>query len=193
MLAGEILRGQGEEIEAALWLCDLQDFTAMTARIGSKPMIQVMNAYFDCMAEAVWEQGGEVLKFMGDAISPCFESTLTARRRRPRSGSRRPTTPWRASRSLGASGGRRLPSAPRRLALHRHRGLQEHRRVRRLDFTVMGGAVNLVAPFNTTGSAHEPLLLRRDRGTPGAATESVGYEFKGVSRPVEVFKSVRET
>ena len=45
---------------------------AMMAEIGSFPMIDVMNHYFDCMAEAVWAEGGEILKFMGDAMLVVF-------------------------------------------------------------------------------------------------------------------------
>ena len=67
-----MLRGQGEAVRAVLWLCDLRDFTALTAEIGSFAMIDVMNQYFDCMAEAVWLEQGEVLKFMGDAMLVVF-------------------------------------------------------------------------------------------------------------------------
>ena len=71
-LSGQILRGQGESIEAALWLCDLRGFTQLTSSLSSAELIQVMNDYFDAMAEAVWSHGGEILKFMGDAMLVVF-------------------------------------------------------------------------------------------------------------------------
>ena len=72
VLSGQILRGQGESIEAALWLCDLRGFTQLTSSLSSAELIQVMNDYFDAMAEAVWSHGGEILKFMGDAMLVVF-------------------------------------------------------------------------------------------------------------------------
>ena len=198
VLAGEILRGQGEEIEAALWLCDLRDFTAMTARIGSKPMIQVMNAYFDCMTEAVWEQGGEVLKFMGDAMLAVFR--IDADRSAAEAAQSGVEAAHDALERLEELSARRVADGflPLRAGIALHIGTVVYGNIgasSRLDFTVMGGAVNLVARIqHLTGSAHEPLLFSdRIAEHLGAATESVGvHEFKGVSRPVEVFKSVRE-
>ena len=78
VLSGEIIRGQGEFIDAALWLCDLRDFTSMTETIGSESMIDVMNTYFDCMAKAVWAEDGEILKFMGDAMLVVFRKNEQA-------------------------------------------------------------------------------------------------------------------
>jgi adenylate cyclase len=54
VLAGEIIRGQGETIQAALWLCDLRGFTSMTAALGSLAMIDVMNQYLSSWAMRCW-------------------------------------------------------------------------------------------------------------------------------------------
>jgi adenylate cyclase len=61
----------------------------------------------------------------------------------------------------------------------------------RLDFTVMGEAVNLVARIQSlTGETGEEILFTQKVADHLAETsESVGYfDLKGVSGPVEVFK-----
>lgn len=194
VLAGEILRGQGEDIEAALWLCDLRGFTSMTARIGSRAMIEVMNAYFDCMAEAVWEQGGEILKFMGDAMLVVFRIDED---RSPADASQRGVAAAiDALERLARLSQERVSEGdePLRAGVALHIGSVVYGNIgasSRLDFTVMGSAVNLVARIqHLTGTTNEPLLFSEEIAEHLTdVVESVGvHEFKGVSRPVEVFR-----
>jgi adenylate cyclase len=81
ILNGAVRRGQGEEIHAVVWYCDLRGFTSLSQSEELAPVIALLNEYFDCMAAPVEAQGGEILKFMGDsilAIFPC-ESTWDAK------------------------------------------------------------------------------------------------------------------
>jgi adenylate cyclase len=81
ILNGAIRRGQGEEIHAVVWYCDLRGFTKLSQCEELAPVIALLNDYFDCMADPVEANGGEILKFMGDsilAIFPC-ESTKAAK------------------------------------------------------------------------------------------------------------------
>lgn len=72
--AGEraIRRGDGETIAATLWYCDLRGFTAMSEDLPRDDVIALLNDYFECMAGPVQANGGEVLKFIGDAILAIF-------------------------------------------------------------------------------------------------------------------------
>ncbi len=72
ILAGEITRGSGETIRAVIWLCDLRGFTEMSNTMARDDLIDLLNAYFDCMAEPVYKHSGEVLKFMGDGMLAIF-------------------------------------------------------------------------------------------------------------------------
>jgi adenylate cyclase len=72
ILEGQITRGSGETIEAAIWLCDLRGFTAMAERQPRDRMIACLNDYFDRMATPVKQHGGEILKFIGDAMLAVF-------------------------------------------------------------------------------------------------------------------------
>jgi adenylate cyclase len=194
VLAGEILRGQGETIQAALWLCDLRGFTSMTADLGSFAMIDVMNQYFDCMAEAVWGEQGEILKFMGDAMLVVFRigdelSPGDAARRAVRAAAD-------ALRRLSDLSESRVEEGllPLRAGVAVHLGTVVYGNIgasSRLDFTVMGDAVNLVARIqHLTGETGEELLFSQEVAEHLTETsESVGtYDLKGIPSPVEVFK-----
>jgi adenylate cyclase len=194
VLAGEIQRGQGEVIEAAIWLCDLRDFTSMTSELGSLAMIEVMNEYFDCMAEAVWEYEGEILKFMGDAMLVVFrvsdEVSVAIAAQRASSAA------VDAQRRLGLLSERRLAKGkqPLRTGIAVHLGKVIYGNIgasTRLDFTVMGNAVNLVARIQKlTGDLDEEVLFS---GQVAAHLErSVvslsEYELKGIGESVEIYK-----
>ncbi len=81
ILNGAVRRGQGEEIHAVVWYCDLRGFTKLSQCEELAPVIALLNDYFDCMAAPVEAHGGEILKFMGDAMLAIFscESTREAK------------------------------------------------------------------------------------------------------------------
>lgn len=72
VLAGSIRRGEGESIRAVIWISDLRGFTDLSERLAGLDMIRVLNAYFEVLAGAVVAAGGEVLKFMGDGLLAVF-------------------------------------------------------------------------------------------------------------------------
>jgi adenylate cyclase len=72
VLRGEFMRGGGELIDAAIWFCDLRGFTALSDRSAPRDVVETLDAYFDRVAGAVSAHGGEVLKFVGDAVLAIF-------------------------------------------------------------------------------------------------------------------------
>ena len=71
--AGALRRGTGETIRAVLLSADLRDFTALSEATEPAAMIAALDAWFDRVAGAVHAFGGEVLKFIGDAVEPSVE------------------------------------------------------------------------------------------------------------------------
>lgn len=69
---GAFHRGGGELMRAVIWFCDLRGFTALSDRMAVHQVVEMLDAYFDCVAGAVAARGGEVLKFIGDAILAIF-------------------------------------------------------------------------------------------------------------------------
>ena len=72
ILSGQIQRGAADVIEAAIWYADLRDFTALSEKLPSARLLEMLNAYFELVAQAVTPRGGEILRFMGDAMLILF-------------------------------------------------------------------------------------------------------------------------
>jgi adenylate cyclase len=72
VLAGMIRRGDADVINAALWFSDLRDFTRVTETCDSATVLQMLNEYFEFVAAAVGARGGEILRFIGDAMLIVF-------------------------------------------------------------------------------------------------------------------------
>jgi adenylate cyclase len=72
VLDGHIKRGDGESIEAVIWFCDLRDSTPLARSMSRDAFLGCLNEYFDCLAGAVIDHGGQVLRFIGDAALAIF-------------------------------------------------------------------------------------------------------------------------
>jgi len=72
VLNGHIKRGDGENIQAVIWFCDLRDSTPLARSMSQEEFLGALNQFFDCMAGAVLEHGGQVLRFIGDAALAIF-------------------------------------------------------------------------------------------------------------------------
>jgi adenylate cyclase len=72
ILGGQIRRGHTDTMNAAIWLSDLRGFTPLSDRLPAETVVDILNHYFDCQVAAIREQGGEILKFMGDGLLAVF-------------------------------------------------------------------------------------------------------------------------
>ena len=72
IMGGQIRRGHTETMNAAIWLSDLRGFTALSDRLPSETVVDILNHYFDCQVASIRSHGGEVLKYMGDGLLAVF-------------------------------------------------------------------------------------------------------------------------
>lgn len=72
ILDGATTRGSGTTVGAAILICDLRDFTHISDLWPRDDVIELLNAYFDAMSEPIEKFGGEILKFMGDGLLAIF-------------------------------------------------------------------------------------------------------------------------
>jgi adenylate cyclase len=72
VLMGRVKRGDGDDIHAVIWFCDLRDSTTLADSMPREAFLSVLNDYFECTAGAVLDHGGEVLRFIGDAVLAIF-------------------------------------------------------------------------------------------------------------------------
>jgi adenylate cyclase len=145
ILAGQIRRGDVEEIDAAIWLSDMRGFTALADRLPPQLLLDLLNRYFDCQVPAILEHGGEVLKFMGDGLLAIFRTAADAAVAETVCG--RALAAARLARSHIAA---LAPTVDLdlRFGLALHLGTVSFGNIGggdRLDFTCIGPAVNLAA------------------------------------------------
>ncbi len=189
VLAGEVRRGTGVAIEAAIWTCDLRGFTSMSDAFSAAEVVASLDAYFEAVAGPIIDRGGEVLKFIGDAVLAIFPVTAATREE---ACTRALAAAEGALAAMSAlNGARERDGKPRLdlgLALHVGEVMFGNIGAReRLDFTVIGAAVNeacrmeslcktlgtslvVSAPFAAAVGARTfvPLGEQRLRGVAGA-------------------------
>lgn len=144
VLRGAVRRGDVTRLPAALWYADLRGFTETTLHLTPEETIAFVNAAFEVMVDHVEPAGGDVLKFMGDALLAVFPLDP------PRAAARARDAALAVQRDLAAlSATRRAAGQPpiaAGIALHAGEVLYGNIGGRqRLDFTVIGEAVNFVA------------------------------------------------
>jgi adenylate cyclase len=74
VLEGRIQRGVADRIEAALWFSDLRSFTTITDTAPPGEIIPLLNDYAEVVITAIYEAGGDVLKLIGDGTLALFRT-----------------------------------------------------------------------------------------------------------------------
>jgi adenylate cyclase len=193
VLRGHIERGVAEQISAVLWFSDLEGFTRITDTAPPRQIIPLLNDYAEAIVTAVQAQRGEVLKFMGDGILAIFDAAVAAD-------------------ACGCALDAALDARKRVAELNRRRAAGEQPVTRfylglhvgevfygnvgsvdRLDFTVVGPAVNETSRIAAMcRSLDQDVLLSsafaEAAGPSRRRLVSVGrYALRGVRRPQELF------
>jgi adenylate cyclase len=190
ILRGQITRGSGETVRAAIWFCDLRGFTELSERLDRDRLLACLNQYFDRMAGPVEQHGGEILKFMGDAMLAIFPFAVEqACRRALQAALDARAAMAQLNRERAATGDEALGFG---IALHAGDVMYGNiGAADRLDFTVIGPAVNLAARLERLcRELNLDLVLSDAFARLCAAPEyhSLGeHRLPGIKRPVEVF------
>lgn len=75
IIAGAVQRGDVRHLKAAMLLADLRGFSALTDELPEERIIELLNAFFDLVVPGVIGNGGDVLKYIGDAVIAIFPVT----------------------------------------------------------------------------------------------------------------------
>ncbi|OSJ14778.1 adenylate/guanylate cyclase domain-containing protein [Bradyrhizobium canariense] len=191
ILAGATRRGTGTTVRAAIMICDLRDFTKISDNWPRDDVIDLLNDYFDAMSEPIARHGGEILKFIGDgllAIFPLSEPKACANLLHAVTEARQAMIALNA-RNDGTG------RAPLNYGIGVHVGDVMYGNIgssTRLDFTVIGPAVNMASRLEAlTKQLGKKVLLSRDFAElveREFELEHVGrYEVRGFSDPIELF------
>lgn len=188
VLAGAIRRGDRRHIEAAILFADLRGFTAMSERLGEAELFSALDRYFEAVVDAVRANGGDVLKFLGDGILAIFPVETAGSRTGSCRAALAAVDDARNALTEAEAG-----AAPLAFVATLHIGEVIYGNIGspdRLDFTVLGPAVNLVSRLE--GLAKEidrPLLCSADfaAALDGPLASLGRFPLKGVAEAQEVF------
>lgn len=193
IMAGRIRRGNVESVRAVIWLCDLRDFTRLSDTIPGPELIALLNDYFDCVGKPVRARGGEILKFIGDAMLAIFRIGPDGDAREACALALAAAD--EAFANLDNLNQRREEhgAEPIRFGIALHIGEVQYGNIGaadRLDFTVIGPAVNLAARIEgLCPQIGQPVIVSAAFAeASGAALDPLGeHRFKGVPMPQAVF------
>lgn len=189
ILAGRVRQGEVETIEAALLLCDLRGFTELSNAKEAGTVLEILNGYFEMAVPAITANGGEVLKFMGDAVLAFF-----------------PGHGAKSSCEAALRSAREILNDLSKTSLHGvelnagialHYGEVSYGNIgsgRRLDFTLIGPDVNMLSRIQSTcGDLKLPLLMSRvfSEAVETRADFVGSYRLKGFRDPVDLFSCRR--
>jgi len=197
VLGGSVRRGQATTIAAAIWFCDLRDFTAMSNQLPRDEVIALLNDYFDAMARPVHAHGGEILKFIGDAMLAIFPMQDDLDRdHKCHVALRAAHEAFDALDGLNeirASAGK----PPLRAGIGLHAGSVSYGNIgaaignsARLDFTAIGPAVNLASRIQgLCRGLNRPLLASKAFASPcGTMLVPLGaFDLAGFPEPQEIY------
>ena len=187
----------GQDIETAILMCDIRNFTPLSETLEPKMTVEMLNDYFEIMVETIGRHNGMIDKYMGDAIMAVFgvgddvenkeRNALTAAREMIAN-----LTPLNATLAT-----KNLPPIKIGIGLHvgtviaGYLGTQN-----RLEYTVVGAAVNTTARIEAQAKAPYPPLLFSDTFNQRVKNEFdtcevASVQLKGMSESMQMH-SLRE-
>jgi adenylate cyclase len=193
VLKGSITRGISASIDAVLWFSDLHDYTRICDHAQTEEIIPFLNDYAETVISAVHENGGDVLKLIGDGTLAIFtgkdrDAACQAALAAAHNALDRVATLKDLRQIAG------VPATDLYLALHFGQVVYGNFGSRdRLDFTVIGPAVNEVSRIAAMCRLiDQPVLLSSaffgSLGPEQKQIVSVGrYALRGVAQPQELF------
>ena len=176
----------GERRRVSVIFTDIRGYTEFSERVAPEVVIEALNSYFDVQTEIVETYGGDVDKFVGDALVAVFEGEAMEERA------------VSCSVEITAAMARLLEEYPE-YNLHVGIGVASGEVVMgamgakaRMDFTVLGSTVNLSARLCSKAAPGQVLI---DQATRDAAARLQGIVFetlepiplKGYAAPVPAF------
>jgi len=193
--AGAVQRGSVDKLRAVIWFADIRGFTPISDAAPGPVVVDLLNDVFEILTATLRPRGGQVLKFIGDAMLAVFPFEDTGRAETCRRALDAAIEAMQALDALNAGrAAAGVPVAPVDLALHIGEVLYGNVGASdRLDFTVIGPAVNEAARIE---ALCEPLgrsvLVSPEfaaAAMDGASRlEPLGrHALRGVREPKEIF------
>jgi adenylate cyclase len=160
------MRVGGEKVEAAMMFTDLENFTNMCERVGDpERIVATLNDYFERTTGHIFDNDGVVIKFIGDAIFAVWGAPM----REPDAALKAARAAWKLNQNdkLVIDG----VALKTRIGVHFGDVVAGNiGSVRRVDYTLIGDAVNLSARLES---------LNKTLGTSILISEEVQQRLGG--------------
>jgi len=191
--SGTIRRGERRTLEAVVMFTDLRGFTTLSEGSTEEEILNALDGYFEVVVQAVEEKGGDVLKFMGDGILSVFTIPSAGERndqcRQATLAAMSVLTELDAlSRTRASAGQPQLE-----IGIGINAGQVSYGNIGspgRLDFTVLGNAVNVASRIEgltkTVGDRVLATAVVAD-AAPDLFAERGLYEVRGLNHPIAIF------
>lgn len=190
--SGKIHRGNLEKINSVIWFSDIRNYSGMSEKLTPEEIIHLLNDYFGTIIPVIEKNGGEVLKMLGDGILAIFPYNEHNKRR----------VGFKSLIAVREAFGELLK-------LNDGRHAEEKLRIRhgvglhlgeimygnigsndRLDFTVIGEAVNLTSRIaGMCGELGKAVLASEEFAEEvGVKWENIGkHKLKGITLARKIF------
>jgi adenylate cyclase len=181
---------KNELVEATVMFIDVCGFTAVTEQVAANTVVKMINGLFDKIVKEIIAQGGHVDKFMGDAVMAVFrgdyhldraiDAALAAREQIKNSeGIPVGYGVYKPEISVGINSGEMISGNIGSVSL------------KRLDYTVIGDAVNLSQRLQSTAKAGQ-IIVTEDtyqKAKESFSLEKIGeVSLKNKSKPVMIYE-----
>lgn len=190
--SGKVFLGELDKIQSVIWFSDIRNYSGMSEKLSPPEIIQLLNDYFGLAIPLIEAHGGEVLKLLGDgilAVFPYSESNKTFVGKKV----------LLAVRKLGEDLFLHNQSREKEAKLPIHHGVGLHSgeilygnigSTERLDFTVIGEAVNLTSRIaGMCGELGKAVLASANLANqiPVRWEELGEHKLKGIGSPQKIF------
>ncbi len=203
MVGGKKLDLGGETVNVTVLFSDIRNFTTISERLEAHEVVEMLNEYFTRVTAPILEQGGNVNKYIGDAVMAIFGSPVSY--------------PDHARRALRASlrmveeadkfrewmetrfGDRGLPRFGIGVGVHTGDAVMGNiGSVKRLEFTAIGDTVNAASRLEGVTKELGCVLVASAQTVaaagPGVQTgKREMVKVKGRDEPIDVYEIVALT
>jgi len=188
------VRLEGELKEVTILISDIRDFVKLTTIAPHDRLVKVLNEYFTEMVRIIFEHQGSIDKFVGDSLVAVFGSLIPLR-----NSARHAVvaaTQMMQQMPILNHGWKTYYHFPAPLEVGIGIGTGEVYlgnvgSPERMEFTIIGDAVNIASRFSTLAQARQILITREtlDRLGPGAQVRELpSTEVRGKEGLTQVFE-----
>lgn len=178
-----------ENVEATVAFIDICSFTSISEKESPETVVNLLNSYFDIIVKEIIAQGGYIDKFIGDAIMAVFrgeynfdraiDACLAVRAEVDKIPSPLGENSYKPMVSIGLNHGEMIS------------GNIGSATLKRLDFTVIGDAVNTAQRLQSLANPGQIVILEDGylKVKESFQCQSVGvFELKNKEKPVTIYE-----